>query len=101
MNQKVEESIAMAPGEIVNVNSTAEKTLKVFAKITLVLGIVGASLVFGLISSLGAYDFGPFALIIALLVAIVVLVGAVITWALLKVFADISITLKEINAKIK
>ena len=89
----------------VAINDSAEGALKVIATITLVLGTIGAVISFAALCFIkvpsmygGAKTEFSFA---GLLVTMAILVGSIVTWALLKVFADISITLKKIDAKTK
>lgn len=89
------------------VNYSAEKTLNTIATITLVCGIIASIICFATLcfqkvpkpgySYITETVFEPSGLGIALAVLIV----SIATWAMMKVFANISITLKELNSKIK
>ena len=97
-----EEEIKATP-----VNDGAEKTLNTIATITLVCGIIAAVICFATLcfqkvpaagyTYITETKFDPSGLGIAFSVLIV----SIATWALMQVFANISITLKELNSKIK
>ena len=71
----------------------AEGYVAGIAKFLLVLGVI-ASLISGLaLFSLDMIGYG-------ILVAVVGIMSSIFTWAILKIFIDISITLKIINSKI-
>ncbi|MBR1754920.1 MAG: hypothetical protein IJ739_00140 [Bacteroidaceae bacterium] len=76
----------------------AEKTLTTLATIILVVGSVlcllcGLSFMILLVSH-------EYSAIVALLAAIPVLFGTLVTWSIMKVLANISLTLKDINKKL-
>ena len=82
----------------VKTDLSAENTLKTIAVVVLVVGIIGTIVLLVTVwndNSIYDKDFNSSALV----GAIGVLLGTLITWALLKVLADISINLKEINSK--
>lgn len=92
LNTQVEqETIETAPKEDV----TAETTLSALATISLVCGIIAT-----IISVYFIFDSG-FNSIELYLIPISILFGTLLTWSTLKVFVNISITLKEIKDKIK
>lgn len=72
-----------------NVDNDAENTLLFIAKATLIIGII-ASIIFIFVSLVDRE-------IVEVAAAIVVFVYSVVIWATLKVFANISKTLKEIK----
>lgn len=74
------------------VDNSAENTLLFFAVVTLVVGIIA-----GLILLVLASDASRFEARLLVFSSIGVFISALITWATLKVFVNISKTLKEIN----
>ena len=80
-----------------NINNGAEKTLRVFNMVFLIIGLILASLLF--ISGLMA----PYA--VARQYRIIIAIGIVLiflyNWAIMKTFINISNNLHEINAKIE
>lgn len=87
--------------ETAKINLFAEKTLKKAASAVLALGILVAAL--GLIMGCGkilfvGWDTFSIALILC---GVSVLILALLIYSGIKVFADMSVTLKEINAKLK
>lgn len=73
------------------IDNSAENTLTTIAKIVLLCGIIVTviCLFTGFVNPEG------------FVIAIMVLFSSLISWSLMKVLANISITLKEINQKIK
>lgn len=92
---------AMRQDSVKNVNkfkgldSSAEHILSVMGVIILVSGVIATFI--GLIY-LFSEGFSDSTVLIA---TISILLGTLITWSVLEVLANISLTLKEINAKIK
>jgi len=73
-------------------DNNAENTLSFFAIVTLVVGIIA-----GLILLVFASDASKSEAPLMVLYSVGVIITALITWATLKVFVNISKTLKEIN----
>lgn len=94
-------STASARQENVKINLFAEKTLEMAASAVLGLGISVA--VLGLLIGLGQILFGNGgSLSIGLILCgVSVLILSLLIYSGMKVFADMSVTLKEINAKLK
>ena len=74
------------------VDNSAENTLSFFAVVTLVVGIIG-----GVILLVLASDSGKSETPLLVFYSVIVIISALVTWATLKVFVNISKTLKEIN----
>lgn len=104
----VEETPAPAPNttpEEEEINLSAENTLNGIAVFTLIAGIIATFICLFTICWIRNPEYkyldekifnpGGFATTVA------ILIGSLATWALLKVLANISITLKQINKKIK
>ena len=86
--------------ESVNINLFAEKTLQKAASAVLVLGIIVA--VLGLLMGISEIlDGNSFSIVLILCGVSVVLILSLLIYSGIKVFADMSVTLKEINAKLK
>lgn len=87
--------------ETAKINLFAEKTLKKAASAVLALGIIVAAL--GLLFGGGQILLGNGGLfsIAIILCGVSVLILALLIYSGIKVFADMSVTLKEINAKLK
>ena len=81
--------------EFKKANSSAEQILSVMGSIILVCGIITTFIGLIYIFSEGIGD--PTGLI----ATISILLGTLITWSVMEVLANISLTLKEINANIK
>lgn len=89
------------------INDGAEKTLNSIATLTLVCGIIAAIICFATLcfhkvpaagyTYITETKFDP----AGLGIAISVLIVSIATWAMMKVFANISLTLNELNSKIK
>jgi|GEM_PF-5494840 len=92
-------STASARQESVNINLFAEKTLQKAASAVLVLGIVVA--VLGLLMGISEILNGNSFSIVLILCGVSVLILSLLIYSGIKVFADMSVTLKEINAKLK
>lgn len=92
-------STASARQESVNINLFAEKTLQKAASAVLVLGIIVA--VLGLLMGISEILNGNSFSIVLILCGVSVLVLSLLIYSGIKVFADMSVTLKEINAKLK
>ena len=94
-------STASARQETVKINLFAEKTLEMAASAVLGLGISVA--VLGLLIGLGQILFGngDSVSIVLILCGVSVLILSLLIYSGMKVFADMSVTLKEINAKLK
>lgn len=92
-------STASARQESVNINLFAEKTLQKAASAVLVLGIIVA--VLGLLMGISEILNGNSFSIVLILCGISVLILSLLIYSGIKVFADMSVTLKEINAKLK
>lgn len=80
---------------IQNLDNGAEKALKALAVIVLILGILGAGFAFL------ACLMKPETIVVGVFLAPVIVVYAILIWSVLKVFANISLTLKDINRKMK
>lgn len=105
----IEETSSMENNETQNTSNAAENTLNTIAAIVLWVGIIGTIFCLFTLTTTKVVDptyhysihydtiFNPSGLAIS----IGVLLSTLISWALLKVIANISITLKEINSKIK
>lgn len=92
-------STASARQETVNINLFAEKTLQKAASAVLVLGIIVA--VLGLLMGISEILNGNSFSIVLILCGVSVLILSLLIYSGFKVFADMSVTLKEINAKLK
>ncbi|CDA96162.1 unknown [Bacteroides sp. CAG:709] len=92
-------STASARQESVNINLFAEKTLQKAASAVLVLGIIVA--VLGLLMGISEILNGNSFSIVLILCGVSVLILSLLIYSGIKVFADMSVTLKEINAKLK
>lgn len=92
-------STASARQETVNINLFAEKTLQKAASAVLVLGIIVA--VLGLLMGISEILNGNSFSIVLILCGVSVLILSLLIYSGIKVFADMSVTLKEINAKLK
>jgi len=77
-----------------NDDSKAESILSIVAYWLLIIGIAAALFV------LFAFAHEHF-LMVGVVYSIVILISSVVSWAVLKVFVNISMTLKEINNKIR
>ena len=73
------------------IDNSAENTLTTIAKIVLVCGIIVTVICL----------FYSFVNPVGFIITIIVLLSSLINWSLMKVLANISITLKEINQKTK
>ena len=95
--------------EVVESNNSAENTLNVIAGITLWVGIIGTIFCLNTLTTTKVVDptykcsihYDTIFNSAGLAVSIGVLFSAIVTWALLRVIANISTSLKEINSKIK
>ena len=93
-------STASARQESENNNHIAEKTLLKAASAVLVIGIIVA--VLGLLMGISEILNGnSFSIVLILCGVSVVLILSLLIYSGIKVFADMSVTLKEINAKLK
>lgn len=92
-------STAFARQESVNINLFAEKTLQKAASAVLVLGIIVA--VLGILMGISEILNGNSFSIVLILCGVSVLILSLLIYSGIKVFADMSVTLKEINAKLK
>lgn len=92
-------STASARQESVNINLFAEKTLQKAASAVLGLGIIVA--VLGLLMGISEILNGNSFSIVLILCGVSVLILSLLIYSGIKVFADMSVTLKEINAKLK
>lgn len=92
-------STASARQESVNINLFAEKTLQKAASAVLILGIIVA--VLGLLMGISEILNGNSFSIVLILCGVSVLILSLLIYSGIKVFADMSVTLKEINAKLK
>ena len=92
-------STASTRQESVNINLFAEKTLQKAASAVLVLGIIVA--VLGLLMGISEILNGNSFSIVLILCGVSVLILSLLIYSVMKVFADMSVTLKEINAKLK
>lgn len=81
-------------------SSGAEKTLTMLAKIILIFGIL-ATMIFIMLFIYALSDYDDEEATVFLICSISILFGTLITWSTMRVFANISITLKEILNKIK
>lgn len=84
-----------------NIESGAENTLNSFAVLVLIFGIISS--IICLISAFSGRDYygRPEFNIMGVVYAILSLIPSLLTWSLMRVFVNISLTLKEINKKIK
>lgn len=93
------------PSQPTFLNLKAENTLKTIGTIFLVLGIAIAAfiLIIGILYMASSnYVYGnPTTFIQVILIAGIITLWTALIWAALRVFSDISKTLKEINSKIK
>ena len=96
-----------APSQENGIDLSAEKTLNGIAVFTLIVGIIGALICLLTICWVEVPKAGYTYLTEKVFsgsgfaTTIGILIGSLATWALLKVIANISITLKEMNKKIK
>ena len=79
----------------------AENTLKFFANCVLVIGIISAFICFIMAFSTRNYYGNPEFNFMGIVYAIACLVPSLLTWSVMRVFANISTTLKKINEKLK
>lgn len=77
------------------VDNSAENTLSFFAVVTLVVGIIA-----GIVLLVLASDSSKSEVPLLVFYSVVVIISALVTWATLKVFVNISKTLKEINYRL-
>lgn len=97
-NQVVDTEAAARTEEYLNddtkklAQSEQEEVLKIIANVILIIGILGS-----LIRILGDDGFKP----LEVSISAGILISSIASWALLRVIAKISITLNEINAKLK
>ena len=82
------------------ISSGAEKTLIMLAKAILICGIL-ATMIFIMLFIYALSDYDNEEATIFLICSISILFGTLISWSTMRVFANISITLKEILNKIK
>lgn len=75
-------------------DNSAENTLKLYATIVLVIGIIASVIFFFMIFLPIEFSY------MGIFGAISVLIPTILTWSVIKVFVNISLTLKEINKKI-
>lgn len=105
MEEKVNESMAEnKPLEVKEINNNAEYTLNVIANIVLICGIISTVIcLFTIVFKEESHYyftervFSPS----GFATTIMVLFSSLISWGFLKVLANISLTLKELNSKIK
>ena len=79
----------------VNENNSAEKSLKMIALVTLIVGIILAYIMIFTVCFVED-GFNPMGFV----VTVGVLLFSIVSWASLNVFANISLTLKDIHSKI-
>lgn len=79
----------------------AENTLNFFANCALIIGVVSTIICFCMAFSAKNYYGEPEFNIMGIVYAIACLIPTLLTWSVLKVFANISTTLKKINEKLK
>ena len=79
----------------------AEDTLKFFANFSLVIGIISAFICFIFAFSSRNYYGDPEFNFMGVVYGIACLIPALLTWSVMRVFANISTTLKKINEKLK
>ena len=79
--------------------SAPEKILETFANVILIIGIIAGVVLF-CVGIWSFIDFGGYGLLFVLGAVLVVLIAAV-QWAFVRVFVNISNSLKEINRKTK
>ena len=102
-----EPKVPTTPTQETETNLSAENTLNGIAVFTLIVGIIGAIVCLFTICWVEVPKAGYTYLTEKVFsgsgfaTTIGILIGSLATWALLKVIANISITLKEINKKIK
>jgi hypothetical protein len=94
-NEKLETSLSEETKAKSATDVTAENVLSVLANIILICGIIAT-----IVSCLVIFDSG-FDMFELYLLPASILIGTLITWSTMKVFANISITLKEIKDKMK
>lgn len=87
------------PEATTNKNSSAENTLSIIADIVLVLGIIGTVVCLFTIVFVGRHndEFNP----VGFGITLSGLLSVLISWSVMKVLANISLTLKGINKKLK
>lgn len=82
------------------INKTAEKTLQTIASTVLWIGIIGSLILF--VTAIGMDSYSEKVIRMALFVSIIpTLLLSICTWGVLRVFANISLTLININSKLK
>ena len=77
------------------INNTADDTLSFLAVVTLIIGIIGGIALFAISADASSTEAH-----ILISVAIYAIICSLISWASLKVFVNISKTLKEINYRL-
>lgn len=83
------------------IDSSAENTLNSFAVLVLIFGII-SSIICLIIAFSGRDYYGrPEFNIMGIVYAVLSLVPSLLTWSVMRVFVNISLTLKEINKKLK
>ena len=98
-NEKLETSLSEETKAKPATDVTAENVFSVLANIILICGII-ATIVSCLVIFDQIFDSG-FDMFELYLLPASILIGTLITWSTMKVFANISITLKEIKDKMK
>jgi len=87
----------------IEVNRTAENTLKVIATIVLICGIIGTLICLFTIVEIQdpKFEYTKVSIFnpIGFVISISILLGSLTIWASLRVLSDISINLKELNSK--
>lgn len=89
--------------EVVSVDNSAESALKIIANIILGCGIIASAICLGTLCFVEQGDYSTETVFnpTGFAITIMVLFSSLVSWGLLKVIANISLTLKEINAKTK
>lgn len=94
--KKVETRVRQRPmTESTKTSTGAETTLSAFAIIVLILGVIVAAIVFFAFLTDSRFFFAAF------FVPPIIVVYSLLIWSVMKVFANISLTLKEINSKLE
>ena len=87
--------------KVINEEYGAEDTLKFFANCVLLIGIISAFICFIMAFSTRNYYGNPEFNFMGIVYAIACLIPSLLTWSVMRVFANISTTLKKINEKLK
>ncbi len=109
MNENVNEVLGIEESEekktttvkVETEDYSAENTLKFYANCVLLIGVISAFICFIMAFSSRNYYGNPEFNFMGIVYAIACLIPSLLTWSVMRVFANISTTLKKINEKLK